>query len=77
MVWADRPENGGDGIYAAWKTVNNEPCFENTGWGDVPVAEKIQKNIMQFTTNQKDKKERDIQLNALRETLNYFGGKID
>ena len=70
-------ELGGDGIYAAWKTVNNEPCFKNIGWGDVPVSEKLQKNIMQFTTNQKDKKERDIQLNALRKTLNYYGEKID
>jgi perosamine synthetase len=65
-------EYGGDGIYAAWKTVNNEPCFEEVGWGDVPVAEELQKNIMQFTTNQKDKKERDIQLDALKKTLNYF-----
>jgi len=65
-------QNGGDGIYAAWKTVNNEPCFKNIGWGNVPVAEELQKNIMQFTTNQKNKFERDIQLTALIKTLNYF-----
>jgi perosamine synthetase len=66
-------EYGGDGIYAAWQTVNNEPCFENEGWGDVPVAEELQRNIMQFTTNQKDKIERDFQLNALKKTIDYFG----
>jgi len=67
-------ENGGDGIYAAWQTVNNEPCFknDNIGWGDVPVAEYLQKNLMQFTTNQKNKIERDIQFKALVNTLNYF-----
>ena len=32
---------------------------------------------MQFTTNQKDKKERDVQLQALKQTLNYYGEKID
>ena len=67
-------ENGGDGIYAAWQTVINEPCFknDNIGWGDVPVAEYLQKNLMQFTTNQKNKIERDIQFKALVNTLNYF-----
>ena len=67
-------QNGGDGIYAAWKTVNNEPCFKdsNIGWGDVPIAEELQKNIMQFTTNQKNKFERNNQFTALIKTLNYF-----
>ena len=65
-------ENGGDGIYAAWKTLNNEPCFKDNeiGWGGNPSAEYLQKNLMQFTTNQKDKVEGDIQLNALTETIN-------
>ena len=38
---------GGDGIYAAWQTVNNEPAFKDTavGWGVVPVAERLQKNF--------------------------------
>jgi len=65
-------EFGGDGIYAAWKTVNCEPAFKNIGWGDVPIAEKLQNNLMQFTTNQHDQKERDIQINALNHTLNFF-----
>lgn len=81
-------ENGGDGIYAAWQTVNNEPCFLNArkkgiysgrmklsdsyGYGEVPIAEKIQKNIMQFTTNQNSDNAIKIQLKALKKTLQYF-----
>ncbi|ETR71170.1 MAG: Pleiotropic regulatory protein DegT [Candidatus Magnetoglobus multicellularis str. Araruama] len=65
-------ELGGDGIYAAWKTVNKEPAFENIGWGDVPIAEQLQTELMQFTTNQADANERDIQLQALKQTLSYF-----
>ena len=79
---------GGDGIYSAWQTVNNEPCFYNArkkglysgsmkisnsyGWGETPVAVKLQKNIMQFTTNQKDSKEIKKQILALKKTLEYF-----
>ena len=81
-------KNGGDGIYAAWQTVNNEPVFlkarkkglysgsmkisDSYGFGDVPVAEKIQKKIMQFTTNQKNDGEIKKQLRSLKKTLNYF-----
>jgi perosamine synthetase len=67
-------EFGGDGIYAAWQTVNNEPCFRDSkiGKGDVPVAESIQRRLMQFTANQLTQEERDIQVNALRQTLAYF-----
>lgn len=67
-------ENGGDGIYAAWQTVNNEPAFKENGigWGKVPVAERLQKNLMQFTTNQSSKAERLIQINALAKTLKHF-----
>jgi perosamine synthetase len=66
-------ELGGDGIYAAWQTVNNEPAFDNIGWGDVPVAERLQRNIMQLTTNQGNRHEREIQIKALSKTLNFFG----
>tara|TARA_R110001592_G_scaffold355328_1_gene655830 strand:+ start:9090 stop:10979 length:1890 start_codon:yes stop_codon:yes gene_type:complete len=68
-------EFGGDGIYAAWKTQNQEPCFKNNkiGWGDAPIAEKLQKNLMQFTTNQKNNGEIKVQVDALKKTLEYFG----
>lgn len=67
-------ENGGDGIYAAWQTVNNEPSFKNNniGWGEVPVAERLQRNLMQFTTNQMDSHERVKQVNSLRQTIEFF-----
>tara|TARA_B100000902_G_C27292415_1_gene907916 strand:- start:733 stop:1959 length:1227 start_codon:yes stop_codon:yes gene_type:complete len=79
---------GGDGIYSAWQTVNNEPCFYNVrkkglysgsmklsnsyGWGETPVAIEIQKKLMQFTTNQKNTREIKIQSIALFKTLNFF-----
>jgi perosamine synthetase len=67
-------EFGGDGIYAAWQTVNNEPCFRDSkiGWGEVPVAEMLQRNMMQFTTNQASESEREIQMSALSKTISYF-----
>lgn len=67
-------EFGGDGIYAAWQTVNNEPAFKNNsiGWGSVPVAERLQKNLMQFTTNQEDKVQIETQTNAMKKTLAFF-----
>ena len=65
-------EFGGDSIYAACKTVNKELAFRNIGWGDVPVAEFLQKNLMLFTTNQKNEEERQIQINALEQTLAFF-----
>jgi len=67
-------KNGGDGIYAAWKTVPDEPAFSNNsvGYGKIPIAQKLQKNLMQFTTNQITEKERDSQRNALYKTIKYF-----
>ena len=80
---------GGDGIYAAWTTVNNEPPFlaarknglisgekkisDSYGWGETPNAVDLQKKIMQFTTNQKNLKEVDIQIKALKKTIDFFG----
>jgi perosamine synthetase len=40
-----------------------------------PVAESIQPKIMQFTTNQNDEREMDIQADALRKTIKYFKEK--
>ena len=84
---------GGDGIYAAWQTVNNEPAFQNAqkkglysgsmkisnsyGWGDVKNAESVQKIIMQFTTNQKNLKEIKRQEKALKNVLNYYQKKLN
>jgi len=79
---------GGDGIYSAWQTVNNEPCFydarkkglysgsmkisKSYGWGEAPVAKKLQKNMMQFTTNQQTSREIKKQILALEKTIDFF-----
>ncbi len=81
-------EFGGDGIYAAWKILPDEGPFkqamkiglisgnkkisESYGRGETPIARKLQKKIMQFTTNQKDRKEMQKQILALKKTINFF-----
>ena len=45
------------------------------GWGRTPIAEKIQKKIMQFTTNQKNNFEVNLQINALKKTFKELGIK--
>lgn len=72
-------EFGGDGIYAAWQLVYNEPCFKNQkiGWGRAPVAEQLQRNIMQFTCNQSNELERNLQTECLRKTIKYFKSYVN
>ena len=67
-------EFGGDGIYAAHQLVYNEPCFRqnNIGYGNAPVSEKLQQELMLFTTNQRNEDERKSQTLALQKTLDYF-----
>lgn len=77
---------GGDGIYAAWKLTYLEPMFENMSLngreknligysykrGLCPVAEKIQPGLLQFKTNYWNENDLFKQLNALKETINWF-----
>jgi len=72
-------EFGGDGIYAASKLLYQEPIFRDLkiGRGVTPVAELLQKKLMNFTTNQKNKKERVAQHQAMSKTLQYFKKVID
>ena len=80
-------ENGGDGIFAAWTLCYQEDSIPdikkrlesmkltgrlNTKIGICPTAELIQKELMQFTTNQKDEEEMKIQAEALDKTIKYF-----
>ena len=67
-------EFGGDGIYAAWQTINNEPAFKDNklGWGIVSVAETLQNELMQFTTNQPCEEEVNLQKEALKKTLSFY-----
>ena len=69
---------GGDGIYAANLVLYDEPSFKNNniGRGTAPIAKKLQKELMLFTTNQKDEKERKIQTIALKNTIEYFNSKL-
>jgi perosamine synthetase len=71
-------EHGGDGIYAALKLLYQESIFrdQGIGRGDTPVAAKLQRRLMNFTTNQANAKEREMQLEALAKTLLYFGDEV-
>jgi perosamine synthetase len=84
-------KNGGDGIYAAWTLCYLEDSISdiqnrlskmgldgrfNSDLGQCPVAEEIQPELMQLTTNQKDETEMDIQANALRKTIISFSGLL-
>ena len=68
-------EFGGDGIYAASQLIQKEPAFynNNIGYGETPVAEGLQKRLMNFTTNQANSYEREVQVDAMQKTLKYFG----
>lgn len=80
-------DNGGDGIYAAWTLCYQEDSIPdirrrlkplglnerfNTNPGICPNAEIIQPQLMQFTTNQKDKYEMLKQAEALDKTIKFF-----
>ena len=82
-------ENGGHGVYAAWKLTYLEPMFEklnllgrerfisadNIGQyklGLCPVAERLQKRLMQFKTNYWDISQAHAQAEILRKTLKQF-----
>ena len=66
---------GGDGIYAASKLLYQEPIFRNLkiGRGVTPVAEKLQGELMNFTTNQSSVKEMRKQGGILQKTRRFFG----
>lgn len=80
-------ENGGDGVYAAWALCYKEDSISdvrrrltllglnemfNTDDGICPNAEEVQPQLMQFTTNQKDKDEMIKQAEALEKTIKFF-----
>ena len=67
---------GGDGIYAASRLIHQEPAIKKRKIGKksnyTPVAKQLQKQLLLFTTNQRNQKEINIQTRALKKTLNYF-----
>ena len=82
---------GGDSPYAASKILQDEPSIKYSNLGKcfftckenclskcrgTPVAKKLQKNILNFCTNQGSHKEADKQVKAMRKTIKYFNAKI-
>lgn len=82
-------DNGGDGVYAAWKLTYLEPMFEKLTLlgresfispeniaqyklGLCPVAEHLQKRLMQFKTNYWDISQAYAQAEILHKTLRRF-----
>lgn len=80
-------EFGGDGIYAAWALLYEEDSIPeihallkswglanrfNTDSGQCPQAERIQPQLMQFTTNQNSDEDRERQADALAKTIRYY-----
>ena len=81
---------GGDGYYAAWKLAYQEPMFRNKAFlnreklpeyesydynsVNCPVAEKLQRQIIQLKTNYFDEEEIKNQAEVLKRTLEYFEG---
>jgi perosamine synthetase len=83
-------EFGGDGIYAASKLLQQEPSIKNSNLGrcfktcgrncmkkchGTPVAKMLQKEILNFTTNQGNEIEIKKQTMALKKTLIFFESK--
>jgi perosamine synthetase len=75
--------NGGDGYYAAWKLSYNEPLFRDQIQNKpgiwqrynpelCPVAEYLQKRMIQFKTNYWDIKEAEQQAEILYKTVRMF-----
>ena len=80
---------GGDGFYGAWSVPYLEPVmasrayvkrypeiYEDTSYreGLCPVAESIQSKLMQFKTNYRDMALARSKADALRKTINFYGG---
>ena len=78
---------GGDAIYAASKLLQQEPSIKDSNLGScfktctkncikkcygTPVAKKLQKEIFNFTTNQRNNFEINKQIKALKKTLLFF-----
>lgn len=75
-------ENGGSGIYAAWKLLYQEDVFKNGMWKKrcpklysnyvpdrCPNAEKIQPTLMQFPLNYASTRDAKASVSALRKTI--------
>jgi perosamine synthetase len=81
-------EFGGDGIYACWRLIYQEPIFATGAFrrhapfyyehisypqGLCPVAEKLQPRLMQFVNNYGSVEEAMPKVDALVKTIDHFG----
>lgn len=74
-------ELGGDGIYAAWMVNYLEPAIRGQSTlrqkfepGLCPVAESLQSQLMQFTTNDLDLNIAEKKAEAMANTIRFFEG---
>ncbi|MAM05055.1 MAG: spore coat protein, partial [Flavobacteriales bacterium] len=69
-------EFGGDGIYAPWKLTYQEPFYNELKNKEedpyCPVAEKLQKTLLQFKTNYWKWEEAEKQAEILQKTIQFF-----
>ena len=74
VTWKDFQQeflrNGGDGFYGAWRLAYQEPFFAQRFSGtSCPVAEKLQRNMIQFKTHYCFADEMPRQLEALKAVI--------
>ena len=69
-------EYGGDGIYAASRLIHQEPVIKKNKIGKksnkTPVAKRLQKELLLFTTNQSNQKEINIQTKAFKKVIDFY-----
>lgn len=65
--------NGGDGFYGAWRLTYQEPFFAKHFPGiQCPVAERLQKRMIQFKTHYQSDTEINREIKALEATIQHF-----
>lgn len=70
---------GGDSFYAASKIIQDEPSikYSNCRLLKTPIAKKLQKNIINFCTNQGTISDANRQVSALKKTINFFNNQLN
>lgn len=70
-------EFGGDGIYGPWKLTYQEPFYADLEhkeeYPSCPVAEQLQKSLLQFKTNYWKWSDAKEQADILKQTISFFG----
>jgi len=71
-------EEGGDRFYGAWAVIYIEPAFKNLGYkkGLCPIAEDLQKRLIQLKTNYETLAEAEKQATVLKKTIQQKENKM-